>query len=241
MYELFDGTITRTRTFKIGVTFVTAPAAGRGGKRPVARPHGAETRRRAPRADARRNIAAILDAAKDCLVRDPDATVAEIAKQAGVGRVTLYGHFPTRADLVDAVFMRVSAEADEILGALDTGGDPVAALTRLVGSTWQVVQSSRAVLAAAERELSAERVCGHHDSHLARMTALIRRGRSAGVFRTDLPEHWLVTTAYTLMHAAADETTAGRLDAGDAGEAVIATLTAAYTPVGRRVKAVRST
>jgi TetR/AcrR family transcriptional regulator, mexCD-oprJ operon repressor len=219
------------------VTFVTAPADPRGGDRSTARPSGAEAGRRGQRADARRNVAAILDAAKDCLVRDPDATVAEIAKRAGVGRVTLYGHFPTRAELVDAVFARVSAEAEKILSAVDTDGDPVAALARLVSSTWQVVHSSRAVLAAAQRELPAERIRGHHDSHLARVTALIRRGRSTGVFRTDVPEQWLVTTGYTLMHAAADEASAGRLDAASAGKALVATLVAAYTPVGRRVKA----
>jgi AcrR family transcriptional regulator len=216
------------------VTYVTAGAEPHGGAQ--AGPDGAGARRRAPRADARRNVAAILDSATECLIRDPEATVAEIAKQAGVGRVTLYGHFPTRADLVDAVFARVSAEAEEILAGVDTGGDPVAALTRLVSSTWRVVHSTGAVLAAAERELPAERIRGHHDSHLARMTALIRRGRSAGVFRTDLPEQWLVTTGYTLMHAAADETMAGRIDADSAGNALIATLIAAYTPVGRRVK-----
>ena len=88
---------------------------------------------RAARADARRNIAAILDAAEDCLVRNPEATVAEIAKAAGVGRVTLYGHFPTRADLVEAVFRRVTERADEALDSTDTSGDPVAAVVSTSG------------------------------------------------------------------------------------------------------------
>ena len=50
---------------------------------------------RAQRADARRNIAAILDAATDCLARDPEMSIADIAAAAGVGRITLYGHFKT--------------------------------------------------------------------------------------------------------------------------------------------------
>ncbi len=57
------------------------------------------------RADAQRNIAAILDAATECLSRNPAASTSEIAKAAGVGRVTLYGHFPSRPELVDAVFV----------------------------------------------------------------------------------------------------------------------------------------
>ena len=51
---------------------------------------------RPQRADARRNVAAILDAAVLCLTRNPDASIADIAEAAGVGRVTVYGHFKTR-------------------------------------------------------------------------------------------------------------------------------------------------
>lgn len=187
------------------------------------------------RADARRNVAAILDAAQDCLVRDPDVTVTQIAQAAGVGRVTLYGHFPTRTELVDAVFQRVSADADAVLDGTDTRGDPVAALARLAAASWQIVHRHRAVLAAAERELPPERIRGHHDRHLRRMSLLIGRGRRAGAFRTDLPQQWLVTTAYSVMHAAADDCSAGRLDAADAEQAIIGTLLAAFTPPGGTV------
>jgi TetR/AcrR family transcriptional repressor of mexCD-oprJ operon len=41
------------------------------------------------RADARRNIAANLDAATTCLIRDPQVSTSAIARAAGVGRVTL--------------------------------------------------------------------------------------------------------------------------------------------------------
>jgi AcrR family transcriptional regulator len=190
---------------------------------------------RPPRADARRNVAAILDAALSCLIRDPDVTVAQIATAAGVGRVTLYGHFSTRADLVDAVFQRVTGEANAVLDATDTRGDPIAALARLTVASWQIVHQYRAVLAAAQRELPAERIRGHHDRHLRRMGSLIGRGRRAGVFRTDLPQQWLVTIAYSVMHAAADDCSAGRLDAADAEQAIIGTLLAAFTPPGGTV------
>ena len=68
----------------------------------------ATTRRRA---DAERNIEAILDAALARLGRDPSASMTEIAKAAGVGRVTLYGHFPSREALVDTLFDRSLADA----------------------------------------------------------------------------------------------------------------------------------
>ncbi|UMB69593.1 TetR/AcrR family transcriptional regulator [Mycobacterium paraterrae] len=57
------------------------------------------------RADARRNEQALLDAAAAVFVRaGVDAPVREIATEAGVGMGTIYRHFPTRAQLVVAVF-----------------------------------------------------------------------------------------------------------------------------------------
>lgn len=192
---------------------------------------------RAPRADARRNVAAILDAAQDCLLRDPHATVAQIAQAAGVGRVTLYGHFANRADLVDAVFARVTEQANAVLDEIDTRGEPVAALARLTTASWQVVHSFMGMLAAAESELPAERIRSHHDRHLERLAELITRGQQAGVFRTDVPQQWLLSTAYALMHTAAADCAEGRLDEAAAQHAVVATILAAFTPPGTRVPA----
>lgn len=59
------------------------------------------------RADARRNEEAVLEAAKIVFARSGvDAPIREIATQAGVGLGTLYRRFPTRADLIAAVFRR---------------------------------------------------------------------------------------------------------------------------------------
>jgi TetR/AcrR family transcriptional repressor of mexCD-oprJ operon len=187
------------------------------------------------RADAQRNIEAILDAALACLGRDPDASVGEIAKQAGVGRVTLYGHFPSRADLVAAVFTRTVEHADAALDAIDTDGDPRQVLVRLIRSAWPLVDQSRAVRVAALAALPAERIHAAHAGPMHRIERLVERGRDEGVFRTDLPASWLVGTLLTIMHGAADEITAGRLVAEDAGELIAATALAAFTPPGKRV------
>jgi len=185
---------------------------------------------RPQRADARRNIAAILDAATEGLARDPEISIAGIAAAAGVGRITLYGHFKTRADLVDAVLARTVKRAHAILDATDTSGDPAQALARLVASSWQIVHQFRNILLAAQRELPAERIRGVHDRILRRIQSLITRGQQAGTFRRDLPQQWLITTAYSLMHAAAEDATAGRLDPGDAARLITATLLAAFAP-----------
>jgi AcrR family transcriptional regulator len=189
------------------------------------------------RADARRNVAAILAAATDCLARNPDTSVAEIAAAAGVGRMTLYGHFKTRTDLLDAVLTRVVAEAHETLGAVDVAGDPRDAVARLVAASWLIVDRLRNILTAAQRELPAERIREAHDLVLGRVQSLIERGRATDAFRTDLPVSWLVSLAMNVMHAAATEVSAGRLTSGQAPTVVAGTLLAAFTPPGAVVPA----
>ena len=188
---------------------------------------------RGRRADARRNVAAILEAALECLSRDPEASVGDIAAAAGVGRVTLYGHFPSRAELVEAVLRRAVEEAEQVLGGVDLDGDPREALARLVGSSWRHIDRYRALAVVAHRELTDERIRAHHDEGpLRRIRPLVERGRREGAFRTDLPTPWLIGTFYSVLHGAADEISAGRLDSADAGPTIAATLLAAFTPPG---------
>jgi AcrR family transcriptional regulator len=85
------------------------------------------------RADARRNEQTLLDAAAAVFVTSGvEAPVREIAARAGVGMGTIYRHFPTRADLIVAVY-RYQVEACAEAGpALLAGNAPEAALTRWI-------------------------------------------------------------------------------------------------------------
>ncbi len=85
---------------------------------------------RGRRADARRNEQALLDAAAAVFVHGGvEAPVRDIAARAGVGMGTIYRHFPTRADLVVAVFRyQLDALAQEGAAAVESGADPYAAL-----------------------------------------------------------------------------------------------------------------
>src|SRR5579871_3725376 len=61
--------------------------------------------RRKPRADAERNRDRVLEAAKEAFTRfGAEASLDDIAKQAGVGAGTLYRHFPSREALIEAVY-----------------------------------------------------------------------------------------------------------------------------------------
>ncbi|MFQ6325827.1 MULTISPECIES: TetR/AcrR family transcriptional regulator [unclassified Nocardia] len=184
----------------------------------------------AKRADARRNIAAILDAAQEALIADPEANIGEIAKRAGVGRVTLYGHFASRAELIDAVFTRAVAESDYTLDSVDLDGDPRAAIGRLVAASWKLIDQFRSLLVAAHNHIPAERIRAAHDLPMRRVSRLIERGRTEGAFRADLPTSWMVAVYHSVIHGAATEVAAGRLTDDDAAHVITTTLLAAYTP-----------
>lgn len=93
-------------------------------------PQGA-VRRRAPRADARRNREAIIEVASDALASQGAAVdVREIARRSGVGMGTLYRHFPKKEDLVKTVLQRDFFRwAESARQAAIEAEDPWAALT----------------------------------------------------------------------------------------------------------------
>ncbi len=86
------------------------------------------------RADARRNEQALLAAAAAVFVTSGvDAPVRDIAARAGVGMGTIYRHFPTRADLIIAVYRhQVEACAEAGPALLASSSTPHAALTQWI-------------------------------------------------------------------------------------------------------------
>jgi AcrR family transcriptional regulator len=86
---------------------------------------------RKPRADAQRNRERILNVAKEAFARaGGDTSLDDIAKQANVGPGTLYRHFPTREDLLKAVYR--------------TEMEKLAAAAQKFGETMQPIEALRA-------------------------------------------------------------------------------------------------
>jgi TetR/AcrR family transcriptional regulator, mexCD-oprJ operon repressor len=177
------------------------------------------------RADAARNIDAILDAAARCFSANSNVSMTEIAQAAGVGRVTLYAHFPSREVLLGELMERNVANATTALDSADLDHGPAdQALSRLLRNSWQLLDRQHSLVGALLRHLPGDEVRKHHDPILRRIENLIARGRSEGTVRTDLPLHWLVTTVFTLTHAAVQQLDDGHLDSETALAALEATL-----------------
>ena len=182
------------------------------------------------RETAERNVESILDAAEALLSRRAQASISAVAKEAGVSRVTVYSHFPTRGDLLEAVVARVTRAATaSIEEARPAEGDPVEALERVLTVAWEELERQEAIRQAAAEELSAEAVLRAHQSAARAIRRLIERGRRQGSFRTDLPVQWLVVSVLALLHAAADEVREGRLKPGAARAAVKTSILELFT------------
>ena len=102
-----------------------------------------------PRADAQRNVEALLAAAKqEFAEHGVDVNVRAVAARAGVGTATLYRHFPRRSDLVAAVFRReVDLCAQEAAGLAASYG-PDEALERWLRRYTEFVATKRGLAAA---------------------------------------------------------------------------------------------
>lgn len=179
------------------------------------------------RADAERNVTAILDAAIDALAGDVDTSMAEIARRAGVVRATLYVHFPTREALIEAITHKGISDVSSVIAAAEPErGEPVEALRRVVAAAWQTMGRFHALVAINTRRPHAE-LHGKHAPVLTLLEPLIERGQAAGVFRRGVPAPWHLSMILALVHAASGELRAGTLPEQDIEAALLATVVGA--------------
>jgi len=186
------------------------------------------TTQRRRRADADRSVEAILAAAPDALANDPDASMAEIARQAGVVRATIYAHFPTRELLLDAVMERAVADvAHAMTDAEPQHGDPKKALERVLRATWKELGRFHDLLAINTNRLSVEELHRRHLPMTTQLVPLIERGQKKGVFRSDLPVLWHVAVIRGIVHTASAELRSGRISEADVEPVMLTTVLAA--------------
>jgi TetR/AcrR family transcriptional regulator, mexCD-oprJ operon repressor len=177
------------------------------------------------RAIADRNVEAILDATERLLERGAGTSVAAVAAEAGVSRVTFYAHFADREALLTAVLERaVTGAAVALAAAAPEVGPPAEALERVIAETWRQLDRHHGLAQAAAEQLSAQARDRSHEAARVPLRRLVDRGRRAGVFRKDVPAELLVALFLAVVHGAADEVRAGRLKPRAAPGAVTAAI-----------------
>jgi AcrR family transcriptional regulator len=166
----------------------------------------------------------VLEAATQALLADPTASMAQIARAAGVSRTTLHARFPSRHALVEAMAVEALDLVEAALaGARLDEGDVRAALHRAVEAL--VPLGPRSLFLLRERSLDAVPELVERYERLADpLLRLVERGQRAGALRPDLPAWWVVDTLDAVTHAAWEAVADGRLAPRDAPRTVLAAV-----------------
>ncbi|MFF4547648.1 TetR/AcrR family transcriptional regulator [Streptomyces sp. NPDC001435] len=154
--------------------------------------HAAPARRK----DARRNKETLLDAAAAVFVASGvEAPVRDIAAEAGVGLGTIYRHFPTRADLIIAVYRhQVDACAEAGPALLATSATPYAALGQWINRFVDFLVTKHGLAAVLQSENAGFDALHAYflDRLLPVCTQLLEAAAAAGEIRSDLEAYELM-------------------------------------------------
>ncbi|MCA2207524.1 TetR/AcrR family transcriptional regulator [Nocardia rosealba] len=147
------------------------------------------------RADAERNERTLLDAAAATFVASGvDAPVREIAAAAGVGVGTIYRHFPTRADLIVAVYRHQVEACAQAAPQLLASTEPYDALTRWIDLFTDFLVTKHGLAAALQSDDPTFQAL--HANFLDRLLPacgeLLDAAAAAGEIRTDIDPYLLL-------------------------------------------------
>jgi AcrR family transcriptional regulator len=140
------------------------------------------------RADAARNRARVLDAARTAFAEAGlDVGVEEIARRAGVGKGTLYRRFPTKEALVRAIFEDILEEIERIVAEAESEPDAWTAFTAYLQATARMQASNQGFYDVVAQRMGAAALSGEQRRRVTDSTArILKRAQDGGVVRADL-------------------------------------------------------
>ncbi|MFI6816046.1 TetR/AcrR family transcriptional regulator [Nonomuraea sp. NPDC050328] len=166
------------------------------------------------RADAQRNYERLLATAREVFrERGADAPLDDIARRAGIGNATMYRHFPTRRELIIAVY------ADEVTALCSQGEtllkneSPAAALFDWLRAFIAHVAAKRELALAIPNDQGGQRSALFDHWHKAMHTTastLLTHAQSRGTVDADLDVSDLLTLANGIAVASSDSDQADR-------------------------------
>jgi AcrR family transcriptional regulator len=171
---------------------------------------------------------AVLMAAAQLLVREPGASMADVAGAAGISRATLHRMVDGRKALVrDLAELGMRRGRVAVRAADLTSGDPREAYRRLVEELVPIGDLFNLLY----REQTADEMYAQAAELDAEITELFLRGQRTGAFRTDMTAAWMTEAFYSLLGGAAMAAQQGRLASRDVAEMTTQTL---LTGIGGR-------
>jgi AcrR family transcriptional regulator len=169
---------------------------------------------------------AILDAASRVLAAAPAATLADVARAAGISRTTLFTRFATREELLLALADDALDRIDAAIAAAhlaDPDRDPVVALADLTDLIMPL--GARLGYLLRERSLDDDEDLRERWARIDRaITDAVRRAQAAGRIRADLPALWVADAWFWLVVAVWEGVEAGRIAPVDGTRLALTTL-----------------
>jgi AcrR family transcriptional regulator len=161
------------------------------------------TTARKPRSDALRNRERILEVAKGAFTRQgANASLEEIAKQAGVGAGTLYRHFPTRDELIEGVYRN---EVEKLAAAAARFAETMSPLEAL--RAWMLLLvdyiAAKHIIAPALNTIAGGPSRLHEGSRTmiqGAIDGLVKRAKRSGDLRRDLDAYDLLRALIGVSH-----------------------------------------
>jgi AcrR family transcriptional regulator len=162
----------------------------------------------------RRPIPTLLDIATEVLVDDPAASLAEVARAAGIGRTTLHKQYATRDDLIRAVAHRAIDVWERAVSAASEA-DPDAGLRALV-TAMVPLGPQLAFLWRTPALEHVDEICARLDVLQERQLVLLRHARKLGILSESTPDWWQLRILYAVVYSAAESIYDGTLAPLDA-------------------------
>jgi len=161
------------------------------------------TTARKPRSDALRNRERILEVAKKVFTRQgANASLEEIAKQAGVGTGTLYRHFPTRDELIQGVYRN---EVEKLAAAAARFAETMSPVEAL--RAWMLLLvdyiAAKHVIAPALNTIAGGPSKLHQGTRTmiqGAIDGLVKRAKRSGDLRRDLDAYDLLRALIGVSH-----------------------------------------
>ncbi len=158
----------------------------------------------------------------DALVRNPRASMEDLAQALGVSRATLHRLVSSRDDLIRELSSHAVGACTRTFTEIDLQDGPAdQAIMRLVQAL--TPNTSFYLFLRDATDLSHALEC-EWERDRSKLTQVFQRGQEDGIFRVDMSARWMVDALGGLMHAAAEAAHEGRLATADMNDAICKVL-----------------
>lgn len=182
-------------------------------------------------------LEAVLDAAAAVLAANPGASMSAVAEAAGVGRATLYRHFPTREALMRELALEAIERTDAAVAPVLAEG--LSSEDALLGMLEAIVPLGDRYHFLANERIEDPEVAEETRRQTRETEEFVEQAKRDGLFDAGLPTAWIVAAIDALVWAAWDSVREGTVAPRDAASLAFKTLTRGLMPEAENRKKLR--